>query len=52
MAANLKKTYADPELNKTEEQKIDDIAMEMAEKGEQEIDADEEVNPEDTEFTK
>ena len=43
---------ADPALNETEQQKIDKIAMEMAEKGDEEIDADEEVDPEDTEFTK
>jgi hypothetical protein len=43
---------ADPALNETEQQKIDKIAMEMAEKGEEEIDTDEEENPEDTEFTK
>lgn len=46
------KTYADPALNETEQQKIDKIAMNMAKKAEGEIDADEEVNPEDTEFTK
>jgi hypothetical protein len=46
-----KQPYADPALDMTEQQKIDKIAMEMAKKGENEIDADEDVNPEDTEFT-
>jgi hypothetical protein len=39
-------------MNKTERQKIDKMAMEMAKRGENEIIGDEEVNPEDTEFTK
>ena len=39
-------------LNKTDQQKIDKIAMGMAKRGENEILADEEVNPEDTTFTK
>lgn len=46
-----KQPYADPALDMTEQQRIDKIAMEMAKKGEKEIDADEDVNPEDTEFT-
>jgi hypothetical protein len=46
------KAYADPALNETEQQKIDKIADEMAGKANEEIDADEEVLPEDTEFTK
>ena len=46
------KTYADPALNQTEQQKIDKIADEMAEKANEEIEADEEVAPEDKEFTK
>jgi len=36
--------------SKQEQAKIDKIAMEMAEKANKEIEANEEVNPEDTEF--
>jgi len=46
------KTFADPALNETEQQKIHKIADEMAEKANDEIAANEEVAPEDTEFTK
>ena len=45
-------TYADPALDQTEQQKIDEVADEMAEKANAEIAADEEVAPGDKEFTK
>jgi len=51
---NAKKTGAlASDATETQDQaEIDKMAMEMAEKGENEIDADEEVNPDDTMFTK
>ena len=52
-AANTGERPLDEATKKRQDQaEIDKIAMEMAQKGEGEIDVDEEVNPEDTMFTK